>query len=265
MNTEEIKLAIRKRHKLADGADVRIIASSLTLKGFEESDPYKFTARMTTDSLDRQNEVVLPQGGDMKEFLATGIVSFNHDYSSPVGFPNKNKAVIRGENFIEAGMVFMKRPADYQREFFPDFARAFVTQATEAGIRPGVSIGFIPIESRLPSKADRERWGGDIQLVHSKWKLLELAIAPVQANQDAVVTAVGKGLMKREVAKAVGIVVPDTIVVKAPTPAPAPRPIVEHIVCVVRSRRGESVGEIAAKVDRQVTNTLMKAFGKLYA
>ena len=63
-----------------------------------------------------------------------------------------------------------------------------------AGINPGVSIGFIPIESRNATKGDRAKYGDGVQTVHSKWKLLELSIAPVQANQEAVVVAVGKAL-----------------------------------------------------------------------
>lgn len=266
MNIDQIKATIRQRHKLGETADVRLLASTLIVKSIEDGDPYKFTARITTDSLDRQNEVVIPQGGDLREFLASGILSWNHDYSQPVGFPNKSKNVLRGENFIEAGLMFMKRPGDFQGDFQPDFARAFVTQGMAAGINPGVSIGFMPIESRRPSKADYEKYGPDVQLVHSKWKLLELAIAPVQANQDAVVTAVGKGLMKRETAIAVGIPVKSIPkpVIEITIPIPKPDAIVEEMVMIVRSR-SDVAGNVKARVEREVKNTLLREWGKVYA
>lgn len=253
LTIDKIKSAIRQRHKLGDNADVRLLASTLIVKSVDDGDdPYKFTARMTTDSMDRQDEVVIPQGGDISEFTRSGILSWNHDYSCPIGFPNKAARITRTDNAIEMGAIFLKRPDDYVGEFFPDFARAFVTQARAAGINPGVSIGFIPIESRRPTKADLSRWGPSLQAVHSKWKLLELAIAPVQANQDAVVTAVGKGLIQRAVAKAVGIEVQDVVV------DPPPRRV-EELVMVVRSRPQP----VDAK--RLVRNALLKEFGRIYA
>lgn len=261
MTIETIKATIRHRHHLADAADVRIIASSLIIKAFDDdSDPYKFTARITTDTLDRQDEVVIPQGGDLKEFTKSGIVSWNHNYSEPVGFPNKNAPIIRSENAIEMGAVFMKRPADYVGAFNPDFARAFVTQARAAGISPGVSIGFLPIESRRPTKADIARWGDGLQVVHSKWKLLEFSIAPVQANQDAYVTAVGKGLMKRETLKAVGIELPEPVIIATKAPEIVSRPVIEMVMIVRRSKPVD----VKAEIDRRVRNELLRSFGKVY-
>ena len=262
MTIETIKASIRQRHHLADAADVRIIASSLIIKAFDDdSDPYKFTARITTDSLDRQDEVVIPQGGDLKEFIKSGIVAWNHIYTEPVGFPNKTAPIIRSENAIEMGGVFMKRPADYQGEFKPDFARAFVTQAAAAGINVGVSIGFLPLESRKPTKADIAKWGEGLQVVHSKWKLLEFSIAPVQANQDAYVTAVGKGLMQRATLKAVGIELPDPIakpIVKSPEIVS--HPVIE-MVMIVAKRKPVDVG---SEINRQVRNEILRSFGRVY-
>lgn len=261
MKPEEIKSAIRARHKLDAGADVRLFATSITISHPDEADPYKFTARITTDSLDRQDEVVIPQGGDLSEFAKSGILSWNHDYSTPIGFPNKSAKISRSEGAIELGCTFMKRPDDYQGQFFPDYARAFVTQARAAGIMPGVSIGFLPLETRSPTKSDFARWGKSLQAVHSKWKLLELAIAPVQANQDAVVTAVGKGLIQRATAKAVGIDVPEVVIVKPSLPPQS----IENIILVVRAAAKRRVVDVDALVTRQIERELLRAFGKIYA
>ncbi len=241
---------LRQRHKLKDDTKVGILNTLLVVKS-EQSDPYKFTARITTDAVDRQDEVVIPSGGMFAEFLASGAIFWNHDYTKPVGYPDKTKQIIKGENFVEAGGVFMKRPADCAGEFFPDFVREFVMQGMQAGINPGVSIGFIPVETRRPSKADIAKYGQGIQLVHSKWKLLEFSIAPVQANQEAVVTAVGKGLMKRETVKALGIVIPD---------APPPK-VQKCVIAIPKSAPQQSAVEMARNA---VKRELYKRFGQIY-
>ena len=259
MELSAIKSAMRARHKLPDAADVRVLMLSAEMKGVEDSDPYKFTARITTSSIDRQGEVVVPQGGDVGEFMQSGIISWNHDYSSPVGFPNKSRNILRGEGFIECGGIFMRKPADWgSSQFFPDFARTFVGQAMAAGINPGVSIGFMPIESRNATKADIAKYGAGVGAVHSKWKLLEFSIAPVQANQDAYVTAVGKGLMAREVAEGAGLVIPAAPARPAAISIATPR-IVEHHRCIVPS------APPPPDIAMLTRDAIFKAFGRVYA
>src|SRR5580693_8277077 len=106
MNLTELKSGMRKRHNLAETADVRLLQSVMSLKDIDDSDPYKFTARITTDSVDRQNEVVIPAGGDMTEFMRSGVIFMNHAYDSPIGFPNKDAKITRGDDYIECGGIF---------------------------------------------------------------------------------------------------------------------------------------------------------------
>ncbi len=245
--------AMRKRHGLADGASVGVVPMGMQVKA-NDGDPHKFTARITTDSIDRQNEVVVPEGAQFGEFLKSGAIFWNHDYNSPVGFPDKDKRIERGGNYIEAGGIFMKRPLDWEGAFQPDFVREFVTQGVKAGVNPGVSIGFMSMESRRPSKADIQKYGADISLVHSKWKLLEFSIAPMQANQDAYVTAVGKGLIDRAVVKALGLSIPE------PTASPIVRAS-KVIKCTLLLPERAA----AMDVDAQVREAVYKRFGKVFA
>src|SRR6187551_1460557 len=99
--TEAIKSTLRQRHKLSATADVRMITTKLAV-GTDLSNPYKFTARITTDALDRQDEVVIPDGGQFSDFLNCGAIFWNHDYNKPVGYPDKSKAIVKGQNFVEA-------------------------------------------------------------------------------------------------------------------------------------------------------------------
>ncbi len=247
----DLKSALRQRHHLKDDADVRIMATKLLMTP-EAVDTHRFTARITTDALDRQDEVVIPDGGMFGEFLASGAIFWNHQYDQPVGYPDKAKKILKGENFVEAGGVFMTRPEGWVGEFFPDFVREFVAQGVAAGICPGVSIGFIPIETRNPSKLDRQKYGDRVQAVHSKWKLLEFSIAPVQANQEAVVTAVGKGLMRRELAIKCGFTLP---------PVAAP---VRKVVKAVLGLPSREPVDMAAIVARETRRQVLKAYGRVF-
>lgn len=189
---------IRKRHNLPDSADVRVKSVAADIKA-KDDDSYKFSATITRDMLDRDREVVIPDGVDTSEFDKSGAVFWNHNYDMPVAIPTGIK---KRQGAIDSTATFMKRPSGHQGEWFPDFARAFVTQGAELGKAVGVSIGFIPTEMRDPSDKDRQRFGDEVINIISKSKLLEWSIAPVQSNPGAVVTAVGKGLLSTSAAKA---------------------------------------------------------------
>lgn len=44
-----------------------------------------FTAKITTNDIDRDGEVLLPQGMDSKDFKKNPVVFWNHDYNLPIG------------------------------------------------------------------------------------------------------------------------------------------------------------------------------------
>ena len=86
-----------------------------------------------------------------------------------------------------------ERPDDHPEaaEWFPDTVHSLIKQ----GVIRGVSVGFEPIEGRNASKKDKATFGGQVKYVFSKWKLLEFSVAPLQANEDALITAVSKSLI----------------------------------------------------------------------
>lgn len=188
-STAEILAVIRKRHGLDDDADVRV--RSMSMKAEIGDDTHSFTARITTATLDRDAEVILPQGVDATEFNKSGAVFWNHDYDQPVAIARK---VRQGDRDIVSTASFMERPADWQGEWRPDFARAFVSQMAKHGKETGVSIGFIPVEFRKPTTKDIETYGAEVRNVITQCRLLEWSIAPVQSNPDATVMRVGKAL-----------------------------------------------------------------------
>jgi HK97 family phage prohead protease len=155
-----------------------------------------FTATITTATLDRDGEVVIPQGMDSTEFESNPVLFWNHDYNQPVG---KCVSLKREPAGIIGDFVFAKRPDGYEGDYFPEFVASLVGQ----GIVRGVSIGYMSAEggTRRATPEDRKRYGDTVQTVFSKWKLLEVSVAPLQANPDALVTAINKGAVSATGAK----------------------------------------------------------------
>ena len=147
-------------------------------------------AKITTDSVDRDGEVLIPQGMNSQEFEKNPVLFYNHDYAQPIGTVEDLK---REDKHITGKLKFAKRPDDYQGDFFPAFVEALVKQ----GVVKGVSVGFVAEQNgaRHATKADRSNFGSRIRRVFNKWKLLEVSIAPLPANQDALIGAVGKGIV----------------------------------------------------------------------
>ncbi len=165
----------------------------LTIKFLDakmESDGDIFRAVISSASMDRDFEALLPDGCDASEFLKTGTVFWNHDYAQPIG---KAFSVKRRGDELVSDFKFAQRPDDFDDEFFPAYVESLVRQ----GVVKGVSVGFAPVETRMPTPKDSQRYGPDLQRVTSKWKLYEWSIAPLQCNVDAVVEGVAKGKLSR--------------------------------------------------------------------
>jgi len=174
--------------------------NSKTLNATLESDGIKVDATITTESIDRDGEVLIAQGMDATEFEENPVLFYNHDYSQPVG---KVTALKRGKNKVDATMEFAKRPEGFQGSYFPEFIESLVSQ----GVVKGISVGFVPKEGgvRKASKEDKTNYGQEVSQVYSQWKLLEVSIAPLPANGTALVQAVRKGIVSRsEVTKWIG-------------------------------------------------------------
>lgn len=153
----------------------------------------RFKAVISTDSVDRDGEVMVPAGMNAKDYERNPVLLWNHDPAQPIG---KAVSLKRADSSIEAEFEFAKRPDDYVGEWFPDYVRGLVA----AGVVKAVSIGFMPLDGgqRVATKGDVDKYGPEVRKVFSKWKLLEVSVVTVPANQDALITAVAKGLVTRE-------------------------------------------------------------------
>lgn len=174
-----------------------------------------FSAVITAETIDRDGEVLIPSGMNSKEFDQNPTLFWNHDYSEPVGTTIELK---RRERDIVGEFVFAQRPQGYTGDFFPEVAAALVGQ----GIVRAVSVGYVPEANgvRRATDIDRKKYGDDVKTVFSRWKLLEVSLAPLQANPEALITAVRKGLCSPISAKRwFGIEPPKRTVVSISIPA----------------------------------------------
>lgn len=213
---DAVTAAMRKRHGVKDDQSVGLTVMPADVD-VDKSDPYLFSATITKRVLDRDGEVVLPSGGIFTEFDTSGAIFWNHEYNRPVASPVGE--LTRDKDTITAKGRFMERAEGSQGEFLPDYARAFVTSQAKVGKAAGVSIGFIALEERKPTTKDKEEFGPDVRNVITKWKMLEWSIAPVQANQESFVTAVGKSIGAPACKALFDVDLPD--VEPEPDPAPA--------------------------------------------
>ena len=178
----------------------------------DELDPGSRTdvSFITTDDVDRDEEVVLPQGGETKDF--SGVVTFAHQYDQlPVGKNLWIRPKVKGKaNGLIAKTYYHTKPADWGDAPWLPSAILHLMQSAQP-VCGDKSIGFLPMEIReatAEEKTMRPEWKG--KRIISRWKLLEYAVAPVPANPQANLIAVSKalkagGLLDEKIAMLLGI------------------------------------------------------------
>jgi uncharacterized protein len=132
---------------------------------------------ITTKDIDRDGEIVEPDGVDLEAYRKNPVVLFGHDYSQlPIGKNLWIKADGRGliAKTQYASHEFAQKVYEYRKE----------------GMPLAQSIGFIPLkweDNPTDTKGCRRRY--------TKWAMLEYSDVPVPANPEAVNIAVSKGLL----------------------------------------------------------------------
>jgi 2'-5' RNA ligase len=157
---------------------------------------------MSTDTPDADDEVMLPDGVDLSRYTKNPVVMLCHAmgqpgcyYPLPVGRCEWTQKRPRG---VQAGVRFTDKSAmgrEVKALFDDDMLRSF-----SVGFRPLEVSGMTrkEAESRPDWFAAFERTKGRIA-VHRRWHMIELSVAPVPSNPDALVTRY----------KSKGILVPD--------------------------------------------------------
>ena len=149
-------------------------------------------ARISTTAVDRDGDVMLPSGVDLRDFNKNPVVLFGHDsFGLPIG---KAVGIKTRTNDIVAKIVFAERPDSMPdvQEFFPDTVHAMFQQ----DILKAFSVGFTIDDERPATKRDINRFGEDVRRIITRWKLLEFSVVTVPSNQDALATAVSKQIVR---------------------------------------------------------------------
>lgn len=176
---------------------------------------------VTSESIDRDNEVVMSSGLDWKQFNSNPVVPFAHDYTTfPVGrcLWVAQTQLSNGTAAWKAKTRYTPRPpADLhpaEAPWLPDTVWHFV----RVGDLRGKSIGFIPMSMRNPTAVELERnpaladtWG----MIDSAI-ILEYSPCAVPANGTALVESVAKAKsagfdVAPDFCRVLSIVVPDGV------------------------------------------------------
>lgn len=139
---------------------------------------------ISTPAIDRDKEVVSPDGMDLDQFRKNPVVLWGHDRSQIVGKALWVKQ--DGSNGVLAKTFYPARPDKHDGEWLPEQ----VWGLTRAGILKGKSVGILPLEIEEP---DDELRNKGCELVLKRTLLLEYSCVSIPSCPDALVQQV-KGL-----------------------------------------------------------------------
>jgi hypothetical protein len=164
---------------------------------------------ITTEEIDRENEIVVSRGMNDSHFKLNPIVTNNHAYwCAPVGKSLWRKRAKDGPLVgIKAKTLYPKRPDAWTGDdWMPDTVLALI----QAGMMQGKSVGFIRLKSHAPSSheiaADPDM--AKVSRVIDEWLLIEYAVTFLPMNQAALVEAVSKSGIAPERLQTLGIMLP---------------------------------------------------------
>lgn len=133
---------------------------------------------VTTDSIDRHSERVLPSGAKIKSFKSNPVMLYNHLRPSFFS-PNANLPIGKwgnisiGEKSIEME-AFISDGTDESRK---------VLELVKDGVIRTASIGFRPLKW---SDDEKDKLPGQKGLTITEYELIEVSLVDIPANPDAV-------------------------------------------------------------------------------
>lgn len=139
-------------------------------KAASDGDTGTFEVVITTENLDRYNEVIKLDGWQLANYLNNPIVLWMHDHTQPIG--------------VATSLAIKDGKMVAQGKFAPNAMGQQVRQLYDAGIIKATSVGFIELE----------REGNLI----TKAELLEFSFVSVPANPYALSLAMERGLSVNE-------------------------------------------------------------------
>jgi len=161
-----------------------------------EKDSRVFPIIVSTRQLDRDNEIVMPKGLDLKEWRKTGVIIPGHDYSElPIA-----KAVWVGVNDFGVKMHLEAAPTEEGDKILA--LSKFMPLTASIGMGPGEFLRAGTPEFDKATKKMLKDWPeftektlGDLRGIIAKAVLWEVSIVSVPANPNAIQTALAKSAL----------------------------------------------------------------------
>lgn len=147
-------------------------------------------ARISTTAVDRDGDVILPSGLDVADYKRNPVVLLVHDSGKlPIG---RVESIKKQSNDVMAKVVFAERPISHpaSAEWIPDTVLALFQQKVLNAFSVGFTVDNDGI--RIAEAKDKSRFGDHARRIVTRWKLIELSVVPVPANQEALAVAVSK-------------------------------------------------------------------------
>jgi len=174
---------------------------------------------VSTRAIDRDSEVIMPNGLDWKHFRKNPIVPFSHNYRElPVGrslWVVRAKDDDRTKDGWKAKTEYFTKPKDWSGPWLPD---AIWHIMTEGKMPLGKSIGFVPMEGHSPKPQDLkdDPMMADVHFIITKALVLEYSATPLPSNQTALPTAIAAAAkagcgIPETVLKSMGVVIPESM------------------------------------------------------
>jgi len=143
--------------------------------------------RISTDDLDRDQEVLLPKGCDLAHFRANPVVLAMHDHSAlPIGKSLWEK--VRAHDILAKPQFHPVANYDLPQIMFDLYADD-VLKAWSVGFMPKSGGLREPTEDDLKARPD---WAG-VRGIYTDWELWEYSAVPVPSNPEALALAVKSG------------------------------------------------------------------------
>lgn len=176
-------------------------------------------SKITTNGIDRDNDVILPQGVDWEDYSKNRVVLWSHDYGGSL-FGGAQYVLPHARNmwlkqFPSRNPKEIRAGTQYATKEMNEFGDQ-VYQYRLAKWPLGYSIGFIPLQTIY---SDDEEWGKtltawkrriaedtevDIEAIKEPERffvrvaLLEYSDVKIPANPDAVQLMISKGIMNEQ-------------------------------------------------------------------
>lgn len=131
---------------------------------------------ISTIALDRDSDVIVPEGGDFKAYLRNPVVGFQHFRTDPLPIGSTVRLDVEPGKGIRATWRWLEN----------DPLASRVRNAFQQGVLRAASVGFIPLEWLDIRESGGRRY--------TKWELAEWSLVGIPSNREAVRTLRGLDL-----------------------------------------------------------------------